>query len=484
MTLRIRCLVVIFGFSFCAGAGIAQDQPPTVAQEQPLTSDKIALTVKSGVPIHVALEKSLPIKQAGVPVEGHVVEPVYVFDHLVIPAGTKVLGHVTQVDELTRKQRALTIANGDFTPYRKAYLDFDTLVLKDGKQLPLHTVVSQGVPNMVHLTAGEQSQKKKGRVNATVDQATQEVKTREQETVKEMTAPDKMQRLKSALVAELPYHKQSLPAGTQFTAVLKTPLELGTEDPSPKELEQVGGEIPPGSGVHVRLVTRLSSATDHGGPPVRAVVSEPLFSSDHHLILPEGTRLEGSVTEAIPARWLGRNGQLRFVFRQIELPQGGYRRVEASLQGVEAAAGAHVELDSEGGAHAVTPKTKYIAPAIDVVLAASSLDGLDPHNHHRIEAGLGPQGPDVAGGAVRGGAGFGLVGMVIGMAAHYRPVSAGFAFYAAGLSVGTHVMARGNDVTFVKNTPMEIRFGTHESSASADADPKKVPSEKPGVAKL
>ena len=484
MTLRIRCLVVVFGFSFCAGAGIAQDQPPTVAQEQPLTSDKIALTVKSGVPIHVALEKSLPIKQAGVPVEGHVVEPVYVFDHLVIPAGTKVLGHVTQVDELTRKQRALTIANGDFTPYRKAYLDFDTLVLKDGKQLPLHAVVSQGVPNMVHLTAGEQSQKKKGRVNATVDQATQEVKTREQETVKEMTAPDKMQHLKSALVAELPYHKQSLPAGTQFTAVLKTPLELGTEDPSPKELEQVGGEIPPGSVVHVRLVTRLSSATDHRGPPVRAVVSEPLFSSDHHLILPEGTRLEGSVTEAIPARWLGRNGQLRFAFRQIELPQGGYRRVEASLQGVEAAAGAHVELDSEGGAHAVTPKTKYIAPAIDVVLAASSLDGLDPHNHHRIEAGLGPQGPDVAGGAVRGGAGFGLLGMVIGMAAHYRPVSAGFAFYAAGLSVGTHVMARGNDVTFVKNTPMEIRFGTHESSASADADPKKVPSEKPGVAKL
>jgi len=65
MTLRIRCLVVVFGFSFCAGAGIAQDQPPTVAQEQPLTSDKIALTVKPGVPIRVALEKSLPIKQAG-----------------------------------------------------------------------------------------------------------------------------------------------------------------------------------------------------------------------------------------------------------------------------------------------------------------------------------------------------------------------------------------------------------------------------------
>jgi hypothetical protein len=419
-----------------------------------------------------------------VPVEGHVVEPVYVFDHLVIPAGSKVLGHVTQVDELTRKQRALTIANGDFTPLRKAHLDFDTLVLKDGRQLPLHTAVSQGVPNMVHLTAGEQGKKKKGRVSETVDQATREAKTREQEAVKEITAPDKMHRLKSALAAQLPYHKQSLPAGTQFAAELKTPLELGTEDPSPKELEQLGGEIPPGSVVHVRLVTRLSSATDHRGSPVRAVVSEPLFSSDHHLILPEGTRLEGSVTQAIPARWMGRNGQLRFVFREIDLPQGASRRVEASLQGVEAASGAHVELDSEGGAHAVTPKTKYIAPAIDVVLAVSSLDGLDPHNHHRIEAGLGPQGPDVAGGAVRGAAGFGLVGMVIGMVAHYRPVSAGFAFYGAGMSVCTRVMARGSDVTFANNTPMEIRFGTHDSPAPAKAGPKEVPSDKAGVAKL
>ena len=28
-----------------------------------------------------------------------------------------------------------------------------------------------------------------------------------------------------------------------------------------------------------------------------------------------------------------------------------------------------MELDAEGGAHAVTPKTKYIVPAIDVLLA-------------------------------------------------------------------------------------------------------------------
>ena len=61
---------------------------------------------------------------------------------------------------------------------------------------------------------------------------------------------------------------------------------------------------------------------------------------------------------------------------------------------------------------------------------------------------------------MRGGAGFGLVGSVIGLVAHYRPISAGFAFYGAGWSVYSHVVARGTDVVFPKNTPMEIRFGT------------------------
>ena len=71
----------------------------------------------------------------------------------------------------------------------------------------------------------------------------------------------------------------------------------------------------------------LSSATDHRDTPVRAVVSQPLFSSDHTLILPEGARLDGTIMEAVPARLFGRNGQLRFTFRQLELTPGATRKV-------------------------------------------------------------------------------------------------------------------------------------------------------------
>jgi hypothetical protein len=467
MTVRAYYLSVFFTL-ICIYPGVA------AAQDLPSDSGAVALTLQAGVPLNVELVKPLPIKHAGVPVVGRVVEPVFVFDQMVIPPGTQVLGSVTHVEGISRKQRARAIANGDFTPFRKAHIGFDTLVLKDGKRLPVQTVVSQGAPHMVHLTAGEKANKKKGRVRGAVEQARQEAKAREQETVKEITAPGKMQRLRSRLLAELPYHRQVLPAGTHFTAELKTPLEFGKEHPSQAQLANLGDEIPPGSTVHVRLLTALSSASDHKGTPIRALVSEPVFSSAHQLILPEGARLEGSVTQAVPARRLGRNGQLRFTFHQIELPSGAPRRVEASLQGVDAPSGSHVELDTEGGAHALTPKTRYVVPAIDVFLASSSLDGLDPHHHRTIDPG--ERGAEDAGnGAVRGGAGFGLVGTAIGLLAHYRPLSAGFAFYGAGWSVYSHIMARGADVVFPKNTPMEIRFGTHESSTPPPDGKKSLP---------
>jgi hypothetical protein len=418
------------------------------------------------VPLHVVLEKPVSIHYTGVPVEAVVVDPVFVFDHEVIPSGSQVRGRVVKVESASRRQRSLAIANGNFSPIRNAQVDFDTLVLKDGTRLALHTVVTQGAPKMVHLVAGERG-KKKGRVGEAVDQARQQAKAREQEAINQVKSPGKIKRIEARLWAEFPYHTPKLTAGTHFTAELKTPLDFGKEDPSPRQLEGLGKAIPPGSDVSVRLLTALSSATDHQGSLVQAVVSQPLFAADQELILPQGAQLEGVVTQARPARRLGRNGQLRFTFREIELTSGAPRQVHATVQSVDAAAGGHLELDSEGGARSVTPKTKFIAPTIDVLLAMSSLDGLDPHNRHRIEEGDGPQGADAGGGLVRGGAGFGFVGALIGFAARYRPVSACFAFYGAGWSVYTHVLARGKNIVFPKNTSMDIRFGVHQGGHKA-----------------
>ncbi len=447
----------------------------TFAQNQPANSERIPLTVQAGVPLHVVLEEPASIKHAGEPVKGRVLRPIYVFDRLVIPAGSEVRGRVTKVDSVSRTRRLESIANGNFTPLHKAHLEFDALVLKDGRRLPVQTVVLQGSAGVVHLTAGGQH-RKKGTVSGALAQARRQVKQREQQAVQAIKAPGKLKRLEGALSAELPYHKQLLPAGTHFTAELKTPLALGTEARSPKDLERLGAEIPPGSTVEARLVTPLSSATSQRGSRVEAVVSKPVFSSDHHLILPQGARLEGTVTRAVPAHRLGRNGKLRFSFRRIEFPHQPVRNVEASLQGVEVSKAAHLKLDTEGGARVVNSKKRFIAPAIDVLLATSSLDGFE--SHPRAIQETSGEGGGAAGGVVRGGAGFGLVGSLVALLARSQPVTAGFAFYGAAWSIYSHVVARGSNVVFPKDTPMEIRFGTHETSALPDSRRAMHPSRK------
>ena len=142
----------------CCGVGIG------FAQDEPAGPDALPLTIPVGAPLHVVLTKKVPVKHAGVPVEGKLAENVYVFDRLVIPAGTRVMGQVTKVDSAPRKQRALAIANGNFTPLRQAHVDFNILTEPDGKRIPLQTNVSQGGPVMVYLVAGGNQKKKKGRV--------------------------------------------------------------------------------------------------------------------------------------------------------------------------------------------------------------------------------------------------------------------------------------------------------------------------------
>jgi hypothetical protein len=439
-----------------------------VAQNASAAAKTIPLTVEPGVPISVELLKPVRIRKVGAPLEGRVIEPVYVFDRLVVPAGSEVRGRVAKIDPVPRGRRARAIANGDFTPFHHATFEFDTLILKDGERLPIDTTVSQGAQNVVHLVAGGK-QKEEGTLHRKTAEVRRQIEATKKQSIEEIKAPGKLKRLKAMLAAELPYHRQSLPAGTRFTLELKEPLNLGAALLTSEELERVGAEIPPSSNVHVWLKTPLSSATDRKGTPVEAVVSQPVFTKDHQLILPEGSRLKGQVLTARPARHLGRNGQLRFAFRQIVLPAGAKRAVEAGLQSADVPSSSHLKLDAEGGAHGASSKTRFLAPTIEILLATSSVADADSRAR-QIQEGSGDPG-QVAGGGVRGAAGFGLVGTVVGLLAHSRPVSSGFALYGAAWSVYSHLVARGHEVIFPQYTAMDIRFGSHEGPKTPPAKP-------------
>src|SRR5438067_10046449 len=63
---------------------------PKIQEQQKIAPDSISLTVPSGTPLKVALDREVRIRHAGQPVHGKTIEPIYSFDKLLIPQGSEV----------------------------------------------------------------------------------------------------------------------------------------------------------------------------------------------------------------------------------------------------------------------------------------------------------------------------------------------------------------------------------------------------------
>jgi hypothetical protein len=83
----------------------------------------------------------------------------------------------------------------------------------------------------------------------------------------------------------------------------------------------------------------------------------------------------------------------------------------------------------------------------------------------------GASGGEGGGSAANGASGFRLVGMVVGLAAHSRVVSAGFGSYGAAMSIYYHFLARGRDVVYPKDMSMVIGLGTRDTKPKDPAGP-------------
>jgi len=181
------------------------------------------------------------------------------------------------------------------------------------------------------------------------------------------------------------------------------------------------------------------------------------------LILPQGSRLKGTVKLAQPARRMKKNGQLRIAFSELVPPDGIEQKIVSTLEGVQAGKDANVKLDSEGGAEATTSKSRYLATAMSIGLATLAT-GDDAHN-------------GAAGGSGVGG--FKLVGIVMGAVARSRAFNTSMGAYGAAVSIYTNFMARGHEVEFPKNTAMQIGVGTRAATATPPTPeaPPAAPSE-------
>ncbi len=442
-----------------AGMLLAQSEQRPSLNTASGASRTVALEVPAGTPLPVVLADEVRIRKAGQAIHGKIAEPVYAFDQLVVPAGSEVSGSVTRVAGVSAWQRTLAALDANFSPTRDVEITFDQLTLPDGRRVPLHTQVSPASPGVLQFATAANPDNK-GKKNAAAKAASDKVSEKKQEisrewhaAVEQVKTPGKMHRLKRIFLAEMPVHPQYFDAGTRFNAELLDPLNFGTEEVTSEKIQMVGSAPAAGSVIHALLKTPLSSASAQRGEEVSAIMTEPLITNSQ-LILPEGTILKGSVLQVQPARRLHRNGQLRIVFHQVVPPQAAEQQVEASLEGVEVKDDQNLSLDSEGGAQATTPKTRYLTTGISIALAVTTA---------LPDADAGASGQSVGefgGRAVTGASGFRAIGFAIGALVKSRPLAAGMGAYGASMSVYTNFLSRGHDVVYPKDTAMAIGFGS------------------------
>ena len=446
-----RLISFIFLTISTAMAGQDSSSPATLSNNSAATQT-VALTVARNTPLQISLDREVRIKKAGQPIHGRLIQPIYAFDRLVVPAGTEVDGHITRINAVSRKKRALAILNADFTPARKVEVEFDQLVLAEGRTITFKAEITPGSGQVMQLASTKGDKKKSARDAASekIDEAKQEAKRQWQEAIKQIKQPGKVHRLERYAMSQLPARPQYLDAGTTYFAELREPLNFGSEPLTPQMAATIGTAIPAGSLIHALLITPLDSATTQKGAEVEAVLSQPLFDGNR-LILPEGSRIKGVVLQVRPATRMHHNGQLRVAFHQIVPPDGVAQKVVASLESVQAASDGHVKLDPEGGAEASTPKTRYLSTGLSLALAATAM------RQHNDADDAGRSQPGVGGGA----AGFKLVGIALSLMVKSQAFGMAMGAFGASRSVYVHFIARGQDVVFPQNTLMEIGIGMH-----------------------
>ncbi len=202
MEVRHTTALILFAF---ATSAFSQDfqigQPQT-----------IPLTVPARVPLRVYLTKRVS-KRLGAPVDAKLIAPVYAFDHEVIPAGTQAIGHVSRLDSVSKWERTRAILGGDFTPLHVSQIEFTSLVLPDGREVPVQTVSNSGLNSLFPLRPPKQRNSNAQSAGGVVGATKQKVKDQASAQIDRVRSiPDlvrgtnKKEWLTDYLMSRLPYH--------------------------------------------------------------------------------------------------------------------------------------------------------------------------------------------------------------------------------------------------------------------------------------
>jgi hypothetical protein len=480
MRCAVKCAMVGERLRNCARVAIASALitvagagSPAAAQPDPSSID---LVVGAGRPLRVELDQRIRLQRVGQTVTGIVREPVYAYDRIVIPVGARVRGHVSAIDSGSTFVRARAYLSGNLSPNKHAVLQFDTLLLDGGVEMPIDTFVTGGFTNVRRSVAGGNkprapapadgdretkqtlAERGKSEIRQKTTEAVDGAKQKVHDTLasfKSLREPGQLTRLRDAAVQQLPYHPQSLAKGTVYDAELSTPISFGRAEPA--EAAPVGTAPAPDSILTARLEETLDSSKTPRGARFEAVLTEPVFSADHQVVLPEGTTLTGEVTLVRPARRYHRNGQLRFLFESVQVPNQPPAPLLGALQSVDASEDDHVAVDDEGGATLTNSKTRFVAPALSLLALHASIerDGHsfeDPDGDGTIKNAGSGAGSRAFGGFIS----MGFLGAAVSQIT--RPVGIAMGVYGAARTMYANVLGKGREVVFAAHTPIQVRL--------------------------
>jgi hypothetical protein len=390
------------------------------------------IIVGPGNDLRCRLDKSLRITKAGEQITARLLEPVYIGTILAIPEGVTIQGHVSSVSTAPLSERTGRLLRGDLTPPQTASVTFDRLVLSDGTSLPIHTDTMIGISGVKTTQYLSRSQRPG-------------VRQKLSNAAEPLREPNKLQRLREAAIKSLPYHPEYLDQGTVFDTTLLDPITTPIQ-PVANVHRPLGDNY-----LRLRLLTPLSSQMIAHGASIEAVVAQPYYNSDHLLLYPAGTKLQGTVNKAKSAEWMKKNGALLFSFHSALTPDGTSSNVDATVAGIQAAGNQNLTIGQEGDVRATTSLFTQLRAPLSLIGPSRALADPTVDKTAWSRAGEGYKG-------------FGLLGA--GAAQASAATATGLGYFGAATKVYDAFIARGSNVELPVNTPIFLRVNDKPQSSN------------------
>ncbi len=265
LQVRVRVATVLLSFLLGSYPSAVAEQAATT---RPTPVDIVSLEVPAGTPLRLYLTRRVWFHQ-GAPLTARVVDAVWAFDRVVIPAGTLVEGNVASLQKVSRSTRVRAMLGGDFTPLKRAELSFSSLDFADGRQVPISVIPALGldtiyVPKHARSTntAQPNSSTLKGKLR---QQVRQEYESKRDSAIYFVREQNKKEWVEEWLMGKLPYHPQLYRTRARVDVVLRQPLEFGDATVKADDSKRFG-QLPAGPQlVEVRLSTTVTSADAHAG---------------------------------------------------------------------------------------------------------------------------------------------------------------------------------------------------------------------------